>query len=239
VAGRIFRYGVATGRCKRDPSADLRGALVAPVAKPRAAVTDPAGIGALVRAIDGYVGYSPLPRLALKLLLLTAARPGELRHAEWSEFDIEGAVWRIPAGRMKMRKPHAIPLSRQALAILAELRVLTGHGRLLLPNTLNPERPVSENTLQGALLRAGYERGEVTTHGFRSAFSTHANESGLWSADAIERSLAHSDPDAVRGIYHRGQHWAERAKLMAWWGDELDRLRDLGQVVTLPARKSA
>ena len=232
VASRIFRYGVASGYCPRDPAGDLRGALTAPVVTNRAAITNPTDVGALMRAIDGYQG-ALITRLALQLLALTFVRPGELRLAEWSE--INGAVWSIPARRTKMRRPHRVPLSRQALVVLNELRPLTGDGRLLFPSTISREKPISENTLQVALLRLGYQRGEITTHGLRSTASTLLNESGLWSADAIERQLGHADKDAIRGIYHRGEHWAERVKLMQWWSDHLDELRQCGRVVPLAA----
>ena len=209
VASRIFRYGVASGYCPRDPASDLRGALTAPVVTNRAAITNPADVGALLRAIDAYQG-APTTRLALHLLALTFVRPGELRFAEWSE--INDAVWSIPARRMKMRRPHRVPLSRRALNVLDELRPLTGDGRFLFPSTVSREKPISENTLQAALLRLGYRRGEISSHGLRSTASTLLNESGLWSADAIERQLAHADKDAIRGVYHRGEHWQERVQ---------------------------
>lgn len=230
VASRVLRYGVASGYCPRDSAADLRGALTTPVVTNRAAITNPADVGALLRAIDAYQG-APITRLALQLLALTFVRPGELRSAEWLE--INGAVWSIPARKMKMRRPHRVPLSRQALGVLDELRFLTGNGRLLFPSTVSREKPISENTLQVALLRLGYQRGEISSHGLRSTASTLLNESGLWSADAIERQLAHADKDAIRGVYHRGEHWPERIKMMAWWADHLDRLRECGVVVPL------
>ncbi len=230
VASRIFRYGVASGYCPRDPASDLRGALTAPVVTNRAAITNPADVGALLRAIDAYQG-APITRLALQLLTLTFVRPGELRFTEWS--DINGAIWSIPARRMKMRRPHRVPLSRQALGVIDELRPLTGDGRFLFPSTVSREKPISENTLQGALLRLGYRRGEISSHGLRSTASTLLNESGLWSADAIERQLAHADKDAIRGVYHRGEHWQERVRMMAWWADHLEELRERGVVVPL------
>jgi integrase len=232
VAGRVFRYGVASGYCPRDPAGDLRGALTAPVVTNRAAITNPADVGALMRAIDAYQG-APITRLALQFLALTFVRPGELRFAEWSEID--GMVWSIPARKMKMRRPHRVPLSRQALGVLDELRPLTGNGRFLFPSTISREKPISENTLQAALLRLGYRRGEITSHGLRSTASTLLNESRLWSADAIERQLAHADKDAIRGVYHRGEHWLERVKMMTWWADHLDELRECGVVVPLAA----
>ncbi|MFO1098229.1 MAG: integrase arm-type DNA-binding domain-containing protein [Xanthobacteraceae bacterium] len=237
LASRIFRYGVASGYCPRDPASDLRGALTVPVVTNRAAITDPTEVGALMRAIHCYQG-APITRLALKFLALTFVRPGELRFAEWSE--ISGTVWSIPGRKMKMRRPHRVPLARQALAVLEELRPLTGDGRLLFPSSISREKPISENTLQVALLRLGYRRGEVSSHGLRSTASTLLNESGLWSPDAIERQLAHADRDAIRGTYHRGEHWHERVKMMAWWADHLDELRERGVVVpmALPGRSS-
>ncbi|MBB5519884.1 tyrosine-type recombinase/integrase [Amphiplicatus metriothermophilus] len=223
--GQVFKLAVALHRARRNPVADLDPKLVltAAPARPRAAIVEPAEVGALWRTIDAYPGR-PETRLALKLLMLTAARPGEVRRAEWREFDLAGATWTIPAKKMKMRRPHRVPLSPQALAILEELRPLTGGGRYLFPNARRPAKgPMSEAAMGYALCRMGYGRAEVTPHGFRSAFSSLANESGLWSADAIERQLAHVAP-GVRGIYDRGARWDERVRLMAWWAEELDRL---------------
>ena len=231
-AGRVFRYAVATGRAKRDVAADLRGALTAPKVKHRAAVLDPVGAGRMMRSIDGYGGQRAT-RLALFMLAHAFPRPGELRLAMWDEIDLDGAVWSIPAERTKMRKPHAIPLSRQVLVVLNELHALTGGKGLVFPSIRKKGAPLSENTLNVALRSMGWGADEATSHGFRATASTLLNESGRWSADAIERSLAHGDPDTVRGAYHRGKHWGERVTMMQWWSDHLDALRDGAEIVAL------
>lgn len=231
-AGRVFRYAVATARAKRNVAADLQGALVAPKVKNHAAIVQPAGVGALLRAIDGFDGQ-PVTIWALRLAPHVFVRPGELRQAEWSEIDFDAAVWRIPAHRMKMKREHVVPLSRQAIAILAEAGGLTGNGKFVFPGQRTPKRPMSENTLNAALRRLGYSTDEMTSHGFRSTASTLLNESGKWSADAIERALAHGHSDAVRGAYHRGAHWQERVRMAQWWSDYLDGLREGSQVIAL------
>jgi integrase len=231
-ASRVFRYAVATTRAKRDVAADLKGALTAPKVKHHSAIIDPKGVGELMRAIDGFEGH-PTTIWALRLAPHVFVRPGELRHAEWAEIDLDAAVWRIPAARMKMRREHVVPLSTQAIAILREAQKLTGSGRLVFPSIRTPLRPMSENTLNAALRRLGYGADEMTSHGFRSTASTLLNESGKWSPDAIERALAHSDADSVRAAYHRGAHWDERVKMAQWWSDYLDRLRAGGTVVPI------
>jgi integrase len=222
--GAVFRYAVACGFVDADPTAALNGAIAAPAATPRAAITDPAEFGALLRAIDGFSGQRTT-RIALQLLAIVAQRPGELRQAEWREFGVDNAVWEIPAGRMKMRRPHRVPLPRQALDLLAELREITGYRTLLFPSLRGASRPMSENTLNAALRRLGYSGDQMTSHGFRASFSTMANESGLWSADAIERALAHVEQNAVRRAYARSDHWNERVRMSQWWADHLDALR--------------
>ena len=229
-ASRVFRYAVATTRAKRNVAADLQGALTAPTVKHHAAIVDPKGVGALLRAIDGFDGQ-PVTLWALRLAPHVFVRPGELRQAEWSEIDLEAAVWRIPASRMKMKREHVVPLSSQAVAILKEAQGLTGGGRYVFPGQRTPKRPMSENTLNGALRRLGYGGDEMTSHGFRSTASTLLNESGKWSVDAIERALAHGDTDNVRAAYHRGAHWNERVKMAQWWSDHLDGLREGGKVL--------
>ena len=229
-ASSVFRYAVATTRAQRNIAADLQGALVAPTVKHHAAIIDPKGVGALLRAIEGFDGQ-PVTMWALRLAPHVFVRPGELRQAEWSEIDLDGAVWRIPALRTKMKREHAVPLSTQAVAILTEARGLTGGGRFVFPGQRTPKRPMSENTLNAALRRLGYSTDEMTSHGFRSTASTLLNESGKWSVDAIERALAHGDTDNVRATYHRGAHWQERVKMAQWWSDHLNGLRDGGRVV--------
>jgi integrase len=166
-------------------------------------------------------------------MALLACRPGELRHAKWPEFDMDERVWSIPPERMKMRRPHRIPLPEQAISILKALHPITGHGAaaLVFPGLRSVLRPISENTLNGALRRIGYSQDEATAHGFRSTFSTLANESGKWSVDAIEAALAHIGPNAVRRAYARSDYWKERVKLMAWWADYLDTLRQGARVL--------
>jgi len=223
-ASRVFRYAVATTRAKRNIAADLQGALTAPNVKHHAAIIDPKSVGALLRAIEGFDGQ-PVTMWALRLAPHVFVRPGELRQAEWSEIDLDAAVWRIPGRRMKMKREHVVPLSTQTVVILTEARGLTGGGRFVFPGQRTPKRPMSENTLNAALRRLGYAADEMTSHGFRSTASTLLNESGKWSPDAIERALAHGDTDAVRGAYHRGAHWMERVKMAQWWSDYLDALR--------------
>jgi integrase len=235
-AGRVFRYAVATGRGESDPSAILRGALVVPKVKHHAAILDPKPMGELLRAIDAYSGHK-ITRLAMQVSPHVMARPGELRMAEWSEFDIDNAVWKIPAERMKMRRPHQIPLSRQVLAYLEELFALTGPNGFVFPAFHTWRRPMSENTMNQAFRRMGYATGEVTAHGLRTTASTLLNESGKWSPDAIERSLAHADANSIRGVYNRGRYWDERVSMHQWWSDHLDMLRDGAAI--LPFNRSA
>lgn len=165
-------------------------------------------------------------------------RPGELRHAEWSEFDLDGALWTIPAGKMKMRKPHVVPLSRQIVAVLREVYAATGPSGYVFPSIRTRTRPMSENTLNAALRRLGYTSGEMTAHGFRATASTLLNESGKWHPDAIERALAHGEGDKVRAAYHRGAHWQERMEMAAWWSDYLNRLRSGAEIVTFLEREA-
>jgi integrase len=233
TCGMVFRYAIATGRAERDPSVDLRGALTAPKVNHRAAIVEPKAIGALLRAIDGYDGLLTT-KAALQLAPLVFVRPGELRRAEWAEFDLDGAEWRIPAAKMKMRHPHRIPLSEQALAFLRELQPLSGKGRFLFPSVRSNLRPMSENTLNSALRRLGYSPEQMTAHGFRAMASTRLNEMGNWNPDAIERQLAHQEMDSVRRAYmHAAEYWPERVKMMQAWADCLDQLREGAKVVLL------
>lgn len=225
IAGCVFRYGIATGRAERDLSADLRGALAPVVTKNRAAITDPLRIGDLLRAIDAYRGQ-PTTEAALKLAPLTFVRPGELRGAEWREFDLdkEEPEWRIPSSRMKMRDEHIVPLSRQAVAILREIEPLTGGGRYVFPSLRGGHRPISENTVNVALRNMGYSGQEITGHGFRAMASTCLNERGV-APDLIELQLAHAERDEVRAAYNRSKRMADRRKMMQEWADYLDELR--------------
>jgi integrase len=223
-ASRVFRYAAATGRAENDPTSVLRGALVTPKVTHHSAILDPKALGDLLRSIDAYSGNA-ITRLAMQMLPHVMTRPGEFRKAQWSEFDLDNAVWKIPPERMKMRRPHAVPLSRQVLACLAELDALTGPDGYVLPAFHTSRRPMSENTINQAFRRMGYAAGEVTAHGLRTTASTLLNESGKWSPDAIERSLAHADANAIRGIYNRGFYWEERVAMHEWWSDYLDQLR--------------
>lgn len=233
TCGMLFRYAIATGRAERDPSVDLRGALIAPKVTHRSAIVDPKGVGALLRAIDDYEGL-PLTKAALKLAPLVFVRPGELRTAEWAEFDLENAAWLIPAAKMKMRRAHRVPLSKQALIIIRDLQVLSRGGRWLFPSVRTTSRPMSENTLNAALRRLGYSKDQMTAHGFRSIASTRLNEMGLWNPDAIERQLAHQEPDSARRPYmEAAEFWPERVRMMQAWADYLDELRDVGKVISL------
>lgn len=223
-AGRVFRYGVATTRCKSDPTAMLKGALVTPRAQHYAAILEPKELGGLLRAIDDYTGYL-VTKYALQIAPHVFVRPGELRHAEWREIDLEDGVWKIPAGKMKARRPHAVPLSEQVVGYLTDLATMLGTEGYVFPSARSGKRPMSENTLNAAFRRMGYSKEELTAHGLRATASTFLNESGLWNPDAIERALAHGDSNVVRGIYHRGKHWDERVRMAQWWSDYLDELR--------------
>lgn len=222
--GEVFRFAIATGRAEQDPTFALRGALAKPQVKHRAAILKSNDLGLLLKAIDEFKGQ-PTTVAALKLLALLFPRPGELRLAEWVEFDLDRAIWVIPASRMKMRREHRVPLPRQAVQILEALRPITGHQALLFPGIVSSRRPISENTLNLALRRMGFGADEMTVHGFRGTASTLLNQSGLFSADAIERALAHQEADAVRRAYARGDHWDERVRMTQWWADYLDGLR--------------
>lgn len=235
-SGQVFRYAVATGRADRDPSGDLKGALPIPKAKHYATITEPKAIGALLRAIDGYQG-DHVTRCALKLAPLLFVRPGELRRAHWAEVDLDKAEWRLPAEKMKARVPHVVPLSRQALVVLRELHPLTGGGKYLFPGLRGRDRAMSENTVNAALRRMGYAKGDMTGHGFRSMASTILNEQG-WNRDAIERQLAHGEQNEVRAAYNHAEHLPERRRMMQAWGDYLDSLRRGAEVVGIKRKAS-
>lgn len=195
--GTIFRYAIVTGRAQRDVAVDLRGALITPKPQHRAAILEPKALGGLLRAVDAHDGQ-PTVRIALKMLPHMFPRPGELRMAEWKEFDFETAVWTIPAAKTKMRRPHKVPLTQQVLDMLAELKPITGGGKFLFPSVRSAERPITDNTLNAALRRLGFGKDEVTAHGFRATASTLLNEMGKWHPDAIERQLAHVESNDVR-----------------------------------------
>ena len=187
-------------------------------------------VGELLRAIDGYGGKVET-RIALQLAPHVYLRPGELRKGEWSEIDFEAKVWRVSGERTKMRVPHAVPLSTQAITLLKGLKALDNPGTFLFPANKTFLKPICENTLNIALRRLGFTNEEMTSHGFRSIASTLLNESGLWHPDAIERSLAHRERDSVRAAYHRGAHWDERVRMAQWWSDYLCKLRDGAEII--------
>ncbi len=224
IVGAVLRYGISCGWIDADPTPALMGALIQPVLKSRAAITDSTELGGLLRAIEDFGGQTTT-KLGFKLLALLYPRPGELRFAQWSEFDLEKAVWTIPAERTKMRRPHRVPLPGAALDILEELKSITGHGDLILPSIRSSKRPISDATFTAALRRMGYSGDEMTAHGFRATFSTLANESGLWNPDAIERALAHIEGNAVRAAYARSEYWDERIRMADWWAGQLDGFR--------------
>ncbi len=233
-AGQVFRYAMLEGKAEIDPTASLRGALKAAKARHHAAVTEPAKIGQLMRAIDGFNGQ-PVTHAALKLAPLVFVRPGELRAAEWEEIDLDAAMWRVRPERMKMKAAHLVPLSSQAVAILRDLHALTGGGHYVFPG-MRPNRPMSENTINAALRALGYSGDEMTGHGFRSMAATRLNEMG-WNSDAIERQLAHAETNKVREAYtHAAQYLAERTRMMQAWADYLDALRDNTNVLPFKAR---
>jgi integrase len=229
--GSVFRYAIATTRADADPTYALRGALIRVKATPRAAITDPKALGALLRAIDAFDGQRQT-RIALQLMSFLFPRPGELRAAEWVEFDFARAIWTIPAARTKMRRPHRVPLASQVVELLSALQLLSGGRALLFPGMRSPSRPISDNTLNAALRRLGYAKDEATAHGFRASASSLLNECGRWHPDAIERQLGHVESNDVRAAYARGEHWNERVSMMQWWADNLDGLRRANLQVT-------
>lgn len=229
--GQVFRYAIATGRAERDISNDLRGALQPFKKRHLASITNPKEIAELLRAIKSYQG-NVITKCALQFAPLVFVRPGELRRAEWSEINFETAEWRIPAEKMKMRVTHIVPLSSQAISILQEIHPLTGDGKYIFPSIKSSIRPMSENTVLGALRRLGYTKDEMTGHGFRSMACTILNEQG-WHRDAIERQLAHAERNNVRAAYNYAEHLPERRKMMQHWADYLDELANSAKIVAL------
>ena len=234
LAGQVFRYGVARCLCERDTAADLRGALTPRQKENFAAITDPVKFGQLLRDIWAYQGAFATC-VAFRLSALFGLRPGELRQLEWADVDTgERAMILIPLGKIKARRMHLVPLSGQAIALLEELRPLTGQGRYCFPGMQNHDRPMSENTINAALRRMGYDtKQEQCAHGFRSSFSTLANGSELWRKEVIEVQLAHKHGNEVELTYNRGDYMKERRRLMQWWSDECDRLRTGAEVIPL------
>lgn len=224
IISRVMRYGVACGFLPSDPCRDLRGALTPFKVDHMPAITDPLQVGILADRIDGYSGHY-VTRSAMQFLLLSMCRTIEVRGARWDEMDLENAIWRIHAARMKMRKEHLVPLSRQALAILDSLKQLTGDFELVFPSFRSKSKMMSENTINAALRGLGYEKGEVVGHGFRSTASTLLNELG-WSPDVIETQLAHASQGSVSAAYNRAAWLDDRRRMMQAWADYLDKLKE-------------
>jgi integrase len=238
LASRVFRYAVATGRAEHDITASLRGALAPVKTEHFAAITQPARIGHLLRAIDAYPGQ-PSVAYALRLAPLVFVRPGELRGARWAEFELDGdePTWRIPKERMKMDREHVVPLARQSVNLLRELQPLTGDGALLFPSIRGDGRELSENTLNAALRTLGFGKDEMTAHGFRTLASTNLNELGF-HPDLIELQLAHAPKDQVRAAYNRAQRLKERRAMMQSWADYLDGLKAGAKVVGIKGKRA-
>ncbi|HKB59530.1 MAG TPA: integrase arm-type DNA-binding domain-containing protein [Gallionellaceae bacterium] len=230
--GQVFRYAIATGRAERDPSPDLKGALPPVKETHHAAITTPKEIGALMRAIDDYKGQF-VTRCALRLAPLFFVRPGELRRAEWAEFDLDKAEWNIPGERMKMREPHLVPLCAQAVAILRELHAVTGGGKYVFPGARTNGRPMSDNAILAALRRMGFAKDEMSGHGFRAMARTILDEELHVRPDYIEHQLAHAVRDPNGRAYNRTAHLAERRKMMQLWADYLDKLKAGAEVIPL------
>lgn len=241
-AGQVFRFGIATGRCKANPAAELRGALKPYVERHMAAVLDPSSAGALLRAIDDYAGQ-PATKAALQLSALLFQRPGNIRAMEWVEVDLEKALWTIPAAKMKRSvhgktngRPHLVPLADQAVAVLRELQPLTGHGTYVFPSLLTGERCMSENTIRAALRRLGYANDEMTAHGFRAMARTLiAERLPSVSVDVIEAQLAHGKSGPLGMAYDRAEFMAQRQQMMKAWADYLDQLRKGAEVIPFKA----
>lgn len=238
--GRALRYAVTLGMADRDVSASIDLGLVLTQRETRhhAAVTSPQAVGGLMRAIDGFTGGF-VTLCALKMSALTFVRPGELRHAEWEEIDLDGATWSIPGAKMKMDNAHIVPLSRQAVAILCELHKLTGRGRYVFPSERGGSRPMSENTVNGALRRMGFTKDEMTAHGFRAVARTLLDEELGFRPDFIEHQLAHAVKDPNGRAYNRTAHLGERRKMMQAWADYLDKLKAGAEVIPLQGKTAA
>ncbi len=235
ICGQIFRYAVASGYVERDPSGDLKGAIPPPQEGHMAAITEPAKVGELLRAIEGYQGSFAV-HCALKLAPFIFVRPGELRHMEWQEIDFENAQWNIPGEKMKMKEPHIVPLPTQALVILEAIKPLTNASRYVFPSGRSFGRPMSNNAILAALRRMGYDKDEMSGHGFRAMARTILDEVLQVRPDFIEHQLAHAVRDPNGRAYNRTAHLAERKKMMQTWADYLDGLKAGAKVI--PFRRS-
>lgn len=236
--GEVFRYAIATARAESDPTGALRGAIKAHKPKHQSAITDGKGFGDLLRAIDAYEGRGPSVKVALQLMALLYPRPGELRQAEWKEFDLDKATWTIPASRAKMRRDHKKPLPTQAVLLLKGMQEWTGDGRYVFPSERTVKRPMSDMAMNTALKSMGFSKDTHVPHGFRTTASTLLNQSGKFNPDAIEAELAHLDSNAVRAAYHRGLYWDERIRMATWWGGECDKMRSGAELIQLRGRRA-
>jgi len=235
LCGQIFRYAVATGRAQRDPTADLKGAIPPAKSTHFASITDPKKIGELLRAIDDYQGDFTTAK-ALQLSPYVFVRPGELRKAEWIEVDFDAKQWIIPAEKMKMKRAHIVPLANQAIKILEDIQQLTSHRQYIFPSLRSPRRPMSNNTINAALRRLGYDKTQMTAHGFRSLASTRLNELG-YKPDLIEKQLAHEESNKIRAAYNRAEYLEERTEMMTAWANYLDSLRIGAEVIPIRANQ--
>lgn len=240
-SGQVFRHGIATGRCERNPAPDLHGALVPITVKHMAAVLEPAKAGELMRAIITYSGQ-PTTRTALVLSALTFQRPGNIRQMKWADVDLQAAEWRIPAADMKRTmhgklngRPHIVPLAKQAVEVLTDLQPLTGHGTYAFPSLLTGERPMSDNTIRTALRRLGYTNEDMTAHGFRAMARTIMVEQMNVHPDVIEAQLAHGKSGPLGAAYDRAEFLDKRRTMMQQWADYLDKLRVGADVIPLRA----
>jgi integrase len=234
AASQIFIHAIACGLIENNPANDIVKALQVVQVKHLPAITKPVEVGELMRAIDGFQGTFVV-ECALKLLPYVFVRPGELRKAEWSEIDLKNCLWTIPVQRMKMKREHLVPLSKQALKILNNIHPLTGDGKYIFPSVRTDTNPLSNNTLNVALRRLGYSKEQMCAHGFRTTASTNLHEMG-WKSEVVERQLAHVDKNAIRGIYNRAEYLDERIKMMQSWADCLDNWKSGAEVI--PFRKA-
>lgn len=225
IAGQIFRYGIATGRCERDVAADLKGALAKPVKRHLAAITEPKEVGKLLLAIETFQGTHTV-KTALCLSPLLLCRPGELRHMEWTEINWDEKRWEIPANKMKLKEPHIVPLSTQAICHLCDIKQLTGNGKYVFPSPRGNSRPLSENGVRTALRTLGFDNETMTPHGFRAMGRTILDEVLGYRIDWIEHQLAHAVKDTNGRAYNRTTHLPQRTKMLQHWADYLDTLRE-------------
>jgi len=231
TCGQVFDHAIINGKAEYNPAAPLKGKIPSKRVKHHASITEPKKIGELLRAIDS-LDSKFTTKFALQLAPLVFVRPGELRQAEWSEFNRATKEWHIPAEKMKMPSPHIVPLSSQALTILSEIHALTGHQKYVFPSIRYDSRPMSDGTVNTALRRLGYTKEEMTGHGFRTMASTNLNEMG-WKPDVIEKQLAHEERNKIRGAYNRAEYLNERHTMMQEWADYLDNLKKDTEIMPL------